>query len=142
MRVVAVNHVADVDRLAALPDEWVVWHTTKSAGFTYQDIATHAVLTEWDQSTVLVQDDVRFTDPPAVHDSELVVYGGWANTHVCPRAFAASPETWRILQARLSVRPVRLCPTFSDLARQVTTMLLNQVEHLEAPRTRPWPRRI
>lgn len=139
--IVAVNHVADTDRREAIPEEWMVWSTDLPAAATYHGLAIHALAEGWDQSTIVVQDDIRFTSPPAVHDAELVVYGGYTGYHICPRAFAASPAVWFRLSAVFGLHPRRLCHTFSEEARRADALRLDQITHLEDSQTRPWPRR-
>jgi len=122
-----------------------VWLTAEPAGRTFHRIAETAVAEGWDQSTIVVQDDVRWKTPPDLHQAaEIVLYGGYRidTGHVCPRAFSANTRTWALLQEAWAGEPERLCPGFMAVMREVTVAFLDQIEHTEPAGKRPWPRTV
>lgn len=127
MLIVAVSYYPH--RRTALPADWQVWETTKPIPHTYSEVATHAVSEGWDTDTIVIQDDVRLLEQPA-HDGPLVVYGQGDADHVCPRAFAASPEVWVELSRRWQPWTGQICQTWKPLVDRVGTVL-NVTEHLE-----------
>lgn len=69
---------------------------------TYMHLAEKAYNEKWDENTIVVQDDIRFTETPYVVPGLIAVYspvtvGRRGLPHVCPQAFAASEESWEKL---------------------------------------------
>lgn len=109
MQLIAVSYWPD--RRASLPSDWEVWETRLSIPETYSQIAAHAVSQGWDRDVVVIQDDTRLDSiPPS--DAELIVYGKGNEDHVCPRAFAASPEVWKVLARRWQPWTGQICRTW------------------------------
>lgn len=62
-------------------------------------LARYAIAEGWDESVVVVQDDVALHGLP-IHSGTICAYGGRrANGHVCPWAFSATPRGWVRLAA-------------------------------------------
>jgi hypothetical protein len=123
-RIVAVNHESQPERARALPKDWEAWLTPYSIGETYRWISRMAVDMGWDHHTILVQDDVRFTEVPVPGDTPLTVYGQTKDEgHICPRAFSATPEGWKELEGIWQPAPESLCYMFTLVAKDIGTVL-------------------
>ena len=136
MQLIAVNHVEAEERRAALPSDWDVHVTDTPIGETYFDLTQIALEREWGLETVIIQDDVRFTEDPVQGEpngkGNLVVYGQGDERHVCPRAFAADQYVWKILGISWAMRPPKLCPWFLPVVSAFGEVR-NQTTHLGAP---------
>lgn len=121
MRILAVHFVGN-KRAKALPSSWEVIKVDTPILKTYQRLAKRAMKEGWDQSVIVVQDDVRFLhNPPKLYpEEELIVYGQTTRPdHICPRAFAASLFGWDLLRmAWDNPGSDSLCPTFTRVALQ------------------------
>lgn len=127
MQVLAVNHVDAADRRSLLPNDWEVWETNTRIGVTYFDLARAAVVDGWGLETVVVQDDVR---GDFFEVDEFTVYGTQVGDHICPKAFAADPETWLDLAKKWSRSPESLCSLFASVVRKRNAPVLNVVEEI------------
>ena len=102
MRYIAINHTSSKgkERRELLPPEWEVFKTSDPTPITYHNVAAKAVEERWGLDVVVLQDDVRFKFDVDGISSGLIVYGqrtGRRPLHICPRAFAASPQVWKLL---------------------------------------------
>lgn len=130
MHIIAVSHWPG--RRAELPEEWEIWETPYPIPISYAYLAHQAVDEGWGLDTVVVQDDVRFTEDPLPESSaSLVVYGQGDAKHVCPRAFAATPDIWEQLAGVWKGGPV--CLTWRPVVRKHGAVL-NVTRHLDLPR--------
>lgn len=114
-----------------LPWFWEVWATERPIGETYLAIASTAVDEQWGLETIVVQDDVRFEFRPYESKREFVVYGQqFESGHICPRAFAATPDGWAVLQTLWSDAPKSACPGFRAAVDGLGGVILNTSTHL------------
>lgn len=119
-------------RRAQIPDDWEVWETPHLIPISYAYLAHQAVREQWGLDTIIVQDDVRFTEDPLSESSaKLVIYGQGDENHVCPRAFAATPEIWEELAGVWKGGPV--CLTWQPIVHKHGD-ILNVTEHLDLPK--------
>lgn len=116
MRLIVVNH--DPDR--PVRDDAETWHTTTRIGRTYAAVALTALKEHWDETVVVMQDDVVCGSLPEAEG--FTIYGYEQDGHVCPRAFAAPPEIWELLYEAWRRYPRSLCPSFTRLAREGTVL--------------------
>lgn len=146
MRVIAVNHVADLDRRQEIPEGYEIWSTETPIGVSYHRIAQEAVWEGWGTEVVVIQDDVRLNVEPMETTADIKLYGDYRSLplHACPRAFAAGPSVWERLEHIWSDHPGRLCPTFTAILRSTVKreIVMGGIEHTEPVESRPWPREM
>jgi hypothetical protein len=86
-------------------DDFTVWTPTQTEDYNkqesirlaYQELATQARNDGWDESVMVIQDDIRLTGE-AEHQGDITSYvpptEGTRTFHCCPRAFTATHAGW------------------------------------------------
>lgn len=108
--VVILSSAATADRLTHRPPPFLVFFATSDGRREgHHQLAVHAVAAGWDESMIVVQDDVTLPERLPAHRGDITSYHRRSHTgHVCPRAFSATPTGWRRL-ADAWGRPGKTC---------------------------------
>lgn len=78
---------------------WEVFQPSRRDGprMGHLELAIHAVREGWGPDVKVIQDDVQPLEWPP-HVGRITAYGGRrSSSHVCPKAFTATPEGWQAL---------------------------------------------
>lgn len=108
MRVILSGYPERVEKYGHMWGNFVVFEAPHvGPREAHRLLAVHAGAEGWDETVRVSQDDVT-VDAWPVHVGDVTAYSPRRRTHVCPKAFTATPGGWRRLAWQWS-KPGRTC---------------------------------